>query len=173
MNLTNGTKNSSRSQSRGTVYFVQQLAAICPLNLAWNKHDRVNGFKERTQSTATFLFVLKVSPALFVPSPVCNSVYKLLNPTGLAEGQFRKIIGLEHLEQDTARLHCTDPRLVLLSAWFISTSHTARFPTRRYSSATILIYPPAMLFDPTQPTELQSYVVKYLTSRCCSRDLTN
>jgi hypothetical protein len=45
-------------------------------------------------------------------SSVCNTVCKLLKPTGLAEGQFRKIIGVEHLDQDRAQLHYTDPCLV-------------------------------------------------------------
>ena len=67
---------------------------------------------------------------------VCNTVCKLLKQTGFAEGQFRKIIRVEHLDQDRVQLHHTDPCLVLLPALLSCTSHTARFQTRCHSYAT-------------------------------------
>jgi hypothetical protein len=122
------------------LYFVQQLTPIWNPSFISEQLEKrtspVNGFKERTQSTTTFLFVYNVSPALCMLSSVCNTVCKLLKPTGFAEGQFRKIIGVEHLDQDRAQLHYTDPCLVLLPALLSRTSHTARFQTRCYSYAT-------------------------------------
>ena len=144
--LINTINNIKKTHSIHKARDIRQLRFVPQLTSIWNpsftseqleaRKSRVNGFKEHTQSTTTFLFVYKVSPALCMLCSVCNTVCKLLKPTGFAEGQFRKIIGVEHLDQDRAQLHYTDPCLVLLPALLSHTSHTARCQTRCYSYAT-------------------------------------